>query len=163
MGFWDGGSGRTLIGQAVAVLWAESPQSVVGRPRDFCEVAIAEDGAVRSAGRVDSAKASLELFAGSLTRDDVVAMEATADALAIARLLEPHVARVMLANPKAGKLACRPRATPPASRPCPPGILSVSSAPIHSGRRCRQPTGSRPRHDSRSPPAHWPVTPRRTA
>ena len=67
--------------------------------RDFCEVAIVEDGVVRSAGRVASARATLELFAQSLATDDVVALEATANALAIARIIEPHVARVLLANP----------------------------------------------------------------
>lgn len=78
--------------------------------RDFCEVAIAEDGAVRSAGRVASARATLELFAQSLVADDVVALEATANALAIARIIEPHVARVVLANPKAVKAATGLRA-----------------------------------------------------
>ena len=78
--------------------------------RDFCEVAIAEDGAVRSAGRVASARATLELFAQSLAVDDVVALEATANALAIARIIEPHVARVVLANPKAVKAATGLRA-----------------------------------------------------
>ena len=78
--------------------------------RDFCEVAIAEDGQVRSAGRVASSEEMLELFAGSLGPDDVVAMEATANALAIARILEPFVARVVLANPKAVKAATGLRA-----------------------------------------------------
>jgi len=78
--------------------------------RDFCEVAIAEDGLVRSAGRVASSEEMLEVFAGSLGPDDVVAMEATANALAIARILEPFVARVVLANPKAVKAATGLRA-----------------------------------------------------
>ncbi len=34
--------------------------------RDFCEVAIAEDGQVRLAGRVETKPAALELFAQSL-------------------------------------------------------------------------------------------------
>lgn len=78
--------------------------------RDFCEVAIAEDGLVRSAGRVASSEEMLEVFAGSLGPDDVVAMEATANALAIARILEPFAARVVLANPKAVKAATGLRA-----------------------------------------------------
>jgi transposase len=69
--------------------------------RDFCEVAIAEDGAVRAAGRIKTTPAALELFARSLAPDDEVAIEATANALAIARIIEPHVRRVVLANPKA--------------------------------------------------------------
>ena len=69
--------------------------------RDFCEVAIAEDGAVRAAGRIATEPAALELFAQSLAPTDEVAIEATANALAIARIIEPHVRRVVLANPKA--------------------------------------------------------------
>jgi transposase len=71
--------------------------------RDFCEVAIAEAGAVRLAGRVQTEPAALELFAQSLGSDDEVALEATGNALQIARIIEPHVARVVLANPKAVK------------------------------------------------------------
>src|SRR5712691_1609905 len=71
--------------------------------RDFCEVAIAEGGQVRLAGRVETTPAGLELFAQSLGADDQVVLEATGNALAIARVIEPHVARVVLANPKAVK------------------------------------------------------------
>jgi transposase len=71
--------------------------------RAFCEVAIAADGAVRSAGRVSSTPAELELFANSLDVDDQVALEATSNALAIARILRPHVGRVVLVDPKAVK------------------------------------------------------------
>jgi hypothetical protein len=45
--------------------------------RDFCEVAIAEDGRVRSAGRIATRVDALELFAQSLVAGDVVALEAT--------------------------------------------------------------------------------------
>src|SRR4051812_20495895 len=73
--------------------------------RDFCEVAIAEAGRVRRAGRVETTPATLELFAQSLARDDQVVLEATGNALAIARIIEAHVGRVVLANPKAVKNA----------------------------------------------------------
>ena len=73
--------------------------------RDFCEVAIAEGGRVRRAGRVETTPARLELFAQSLAVDDEVVLEATGNALAIARIIEPHVGRVVLANPKAVKSA----------------------------------------------------------
>ena len=69
--------------------------------RDFCEVAIADAGAVRLAGRVGTVPAELELFAQSLASDDEVVLEATGNALAVARIIEPHVARVVLAHPKA--------------------------------------------------------------
>jgi transposase len=75
--------------------------------RDFCEVAIAEGGRVRRAGRVETVPAALELFAQSLAADDQVALEATGNALAIARIIEPHAGRVVLANPKAVKNATR--------------------------------------------------------
>lgn len=77
--------------------------------RDFCEVAIAEEGRVRAAGRIGTAPAEIEAFAGGLRPDDTVTLEATGNALAIARLIEPH-ARVVLANPKATKAATRLRA-----------------------------------------------------
>ena len=61
--------------------------------RDFCEVAIADGGRARSAGRVATTPEQLELFAQSLAPTDRVVLEATGNALAIARILEPHVAR----------------------------------------------------------------------
>src|SRR3954452_20215 len=73
--------------------------------RDCCEVAIAEGGRVRRAGRVATTPATLALFAQSLARDDQVVLEATGNALAIARIIEAHVGRVVLANPKAVKNA----------------------------------------------------------
>src|SRR5260370_9268274 len=71
--------------------------------RDFCEVAIAEAGKVRLAGRVLTEPEALLLFAQSLGVDDQVTLEATGNALGIARIIEPHVGRVVLANPKAVK------------------------------------------------------------
>jgi transposase len=64
----------------------------------FCEVAIREEGKTRSAGRVASDRGALELFAGSLCNTDEVVMEATGPAMEIARILEGHVARVVVAN-----------------------------------------------------------------
>ena len=66
---------------------------------DFCEVAIAEAGEVRSAGRISIKPEELELFAQSLDRRDRVALEVTGNAWAIKRLLEPHVAEVMVVSP----------------------------------------------------------------
>jgi transposase len=71
--------------------------------RDFCEVAVAEAGKVRLGGRVKTEPEALALFARSLASTDRVALEATGNGLAIARILEPHVDRVLLANPKAVK------------------------------------------------------------
>jgi transposase len=67
--------------------------------RDFCEVAIAEEGGrVRSAGRINSTLEELGLFAQSLAPDDVVALEATSGAGLIAEIIEPHVSAVVVAN-----------------------------------------------------------------
>jgi transposase len=66
--------------------------------RDFCDVAIYENGKVRSAGRVQSSPEQLGLFAQSLCCHDHVALETTANALSIARILEPHVAGVLVAD-----------------------------------------------------------------
>src|SRR4051794_31549636 len=67
--------------------------------RDFCEVAIAEHGKVRSAGRIATRPDMLELFAQSLTSDDRVVMEVTGNAWEIARIIEPHVKRVIVVSP----------------------------------------------------------------
>jgi transposase len=66
--------------------------------RDFCDVAIYENGKVRSAGRVASSPEQLGLFAQSLGPDDHVALETTGNALSIARILEPHVGGVLVAD-----------------------------------------------------------------
>jgi transposase len=66
--------------------------------RDFCEVAIADEEAVRSAGRIPTRVASLELFAQSLAASDVVALEATTGADRIVSLLQAQGIRVVVAN-----------------------------------------------------------------
>jgi transposase len=67
--------------------------------RDFCEVAICEAGAVRSAGRIETSPEELELFAQSLGADDRVALEVTGGAWEIATILEPHVKQVVVVSP----------------------------------------------------------------
>ena len=67
--------------------------------RDFCEIAIAEAGSVRSAGRIATRPEVLELFAQSLAADDQVVLEVTGNAWEIARIIEPHVARVVVVSP----------------------------------------------------------------
>jgi transposase len=66
---------------------------------DFCEVAIAESGVVRSAGRIATTPEQLELFAASLDPRDRVALEVTGNAWEIARIIEPRVARVVVVSP----------------------------------------------------------------
>ena len=67
--------------------------------RDFCEVAIVEAGEVRSAGRIETTPATLELFAQSLCASDRVVLEVTGNAWEIARILEPHVGQVLVVHP----------------------------------------------------------------
>lgn len=69
--------------------------------KDFCEVAVVETGACWSGPRVRSTPEDLQVFAQSLGPKDHVVLEATGGALAIARILEPHVGRVVMANPMA--------------------------------------------------------------
>ena len=67
--------------------------------RDFCEVAIVEDGRLRSAGRIAARPEALELFGQSQDARDWVALEVTGNAWEIARVLESHVARVIVVSP----------------------------------------------------------------
>jgi transposase len=67
--------------------------------RDFCEVAIAEAGSVRSPGRIETTPERLGLFAQSLCWTDQVVLEVTGDAWQIARIIEPHVRRVLVVQP----------------------------------------------------------------
>ncbi|MGZ6622959.1 MAG: hypothetical protein ACXVHD_25435 [Solirubrobacteraceae bacterium] len=67
--------------------------------RDFCVVAICEDGQVRSAGRVPSTPEGLRALAQSLLPTDRVALEVTASCWEVARVLEPFVDRVIVVSP----------------------------------------------------------------
>jgi hypothetical protein len=66
--------------------------------RDFCEVAICDGGAVRGAPRVAARPEPLTQFAQQLGPLDRVALEATGNALAIARIVRPHVKEVVIVN-----------------------------------------------------------------
>lgn len=67
--------------------------------RDFCEIAICEDGVVRSAGRVNSTPEALRVLAESLLASDRVALEVTGSAWEVARILEPFVDKVIVVSP----------------------------------------------------------------
>ena len=66
---------------------------------DFCEVAIVENGELRSPGRIETKPETLELFARSLGAHDYVVLEVTGNAWEIARIIEPHVAQVLVVSP----------------------------------------------------------------
>ena len=68
--------------------------------REFAQVAVWEDGLVRQAGRIALTDEALRIFADSLGPEDEVAIEATCNTQAIVRLIEPHVARVVVSNPQ---------------------------------------------------------------
>src|SRR4051812_19199691 len=67
--------------------------------RDFCEIAICEEGVVRSAGRLRITPQALEAFAASLEATDRVALEVSGGAWEVARLLEGHVQKVIVVSP----------------------------------------------------------------
>ena len=67
--------------------------------RDFCEIAICEDGLVRSAGRVNSTPEALRVLAESLLASDRVALEVTGSAWEVVRILEPFVDKVVVVSP----------------------------------------------------------------
>jgi transposase len=64
----------------------------------WCEVAIAEDGRVRAAGRIATRVDALEVFAQSLVVGDVVALEATSGSDKVVSIFERHGVRVIVAN-----------------------------------------------------------------
>ena len=67
--------------------------------RDFCEIAIWEQGRVRAAGRVESRPSSLAAYAQTMLKaTDEVALEATTGAGQVAEIIRPHVSRVVVAN-----------------------------------------------------------------
>src|SRR5215217_6155956 len=68
--------------------------------REFAQVAIWQDGQVRQVGQVAATPEGLRLFADSLAPTDEVAIEATCNTHAIAKLLQRRVARVVISNPQ---------------------------------------------------------------
>src|SRR4051795_10458280 len=62
--------------------------------RDFCVVAICEEGRVRFGARVPSTPEGLTVFAQSLLESDRIALEVTGSCWEVARILAPHVDRV---------------------------------------------------------------------
>jgi hypothetical protein len=59
-----------------------------------------EDGKLKRLGRVDMRRNHLSAFTARLSREDVVVVEATGNAAAVAGVIGPHVKRVVIANPK---------------------------------------------------------------
>ena len=68
--------------------------------RAFAEAVAWDDGKLRRLGRVDMRRELLTAFAEQLSEDDVVVVEATGNAAAVAAVITPHVKKVVIANPK---------------------------------------------------------------
>ena len=68
--------------------------------RAFAEAVAWEDGKLKRLGRVEMRRPLLAAFAATLTKADVVVIEATGNASAAAGVIGPHVKRVVIANPK---------------------------------------------------------------
>ncbi len=67
--------------------------------REFAQVAVLEHGAIRHLDRITTTPEALHAFARALGPDDHVALEATCNTYAIARLLQQHAGRVVVSNP----------------------------------------------------------------
>jgi transposase len=77
--------------------------------RVFAEAVMLEGGAVRRLGRVGMTRDHLAAFARTLTHDDIVVVEATGNASAVAEVIRPHVGRVVIANPRQVRLIAEAR------------------------------------------------------
>jgi transposase len=67
--------------------------------RDFCEVAICEEGLTHGAGRVQMSAEGIDSLAASLRPTDRVVMEVSGGAWDVARRLEGHCQRVVVVSP----------------------------------------------------------------
>lgn len=68
--------------------------------RSFAQIAVVEDGVCRDEGRIGVKPEDLRGWAETLASDDEVALEATTNSDAIATMLRPFVARVVVSNPR---------------------------------------------------------------
>ena len=59
-----------------------------------------DDGKLVRLGRIGMTREHLGAFAQTLTHDDHVVVEATGNAAAVVEVIEPHVGRVVIANPR---------------------------------------------------------------
>ena len=68
--------------------------------RSFAQIAVLEDGLCRDEGRIGVRPEDLRAWAATLEPSDEVALEATTNSDAIATMLRPLVARVVVSNPR---------------------------------------------------------------
>ena len=67
--------------------------------RNFAEAAEIKDGAARQLGRFDLVRDKVIAFAKRLGQEAEVVIEATGNTVTVAKLMQPHVKRVLIANP----------------------------------------------------------------
>jgi transposase len=67
--------------------------------RAFAEAVAWQEGKLKRIGRIDMRRDRLTAFAATLLSTDVVVVEATGNAAAVAAVISPHVKRVVIANP----------------------------------------------------------------
>lgn len=68
--------------------------------RTFAQIAVVENGLCRDEGKIGVRPEDLRAWADTLEPDDEVALEATTNSDAIATLLRPLVAKVVVSNPR---------------------------------------------------------------
>jgi transposase len=68
--------------------------------RSFAQIAVVEDGLCRDEGRIGVKPEDLRDWATTLEPDDEIALEATTNSDAIATMLRPLVAKVVVSNPR---------------------------------------------------------------
>ena len=67
--------------------------------REFCVVAICEDGRTSLGGAGGEHPGGIRTLGGGLLAEDRVALEVTGSCWEVCRLLEPHVQRVVVVSP----------------------------------------------------------------
>ena len=67
--------------------------------RNFAEAALIEDARATRLGRIDLVRERVIAFAKKLGKATEVVIEATGNTMAVAKLMTPHVKRVVIANP----------------------------------------------------------------
>jgi transposase len=96
---------QPLVGEVMVVSQVQPVARRLGRAvgldlhRDFCVIAICEEGLTYSAGRVPMTAEGLESLVASLGPSDRVVMEVSGSAWEVARRLEGHVNRVVVVSP----------------------------------------------------------------
>lgn len=76
--------------------------------RSFAQIAVVEDGLCRDEGKIGVRPEDLREWAATLEPEDEIALEATTNSDAIATMLRPLVARVVVVGTARGSaLTCR--------------------------------------------------------